>query len=199
MADVETSRTNVYLQRAGCGLFLAIAGAIGTLLLLEHLGVLTNVNQGWNALGSRVSLALDPDQLRPGQTPALDSALLADANIVGEAAGTPFVAIEAYYVHLLPEDQNSGPDNALVYLVRDARGARSSFAVPLTIDQRRGVWVDHLRMRQQRASVPAEAGVSPSAACVHAADAEAGTCLLLMGEGRRAWECQCTTAGALVP
>jgi hypothetical protein len=199
MADVETSRTNVLLQRAGFGLFLAILAAMGTLLLLEHLGLAVNINQGWNALGSRPSLALAPDGLRPGQTPALDSTLLADANLVGEAADAPFVAVEGYHVYLRPRGETTGLGDALVYVVRDVRGAQSSFAVPLRVYRSQGVWVDHLKMRQWRTTVPADAAVSPTAACVHAPDAEVGICRLLQGSGRQAWECRCTTAGALVP
>lgn len=198
MADAEPSRTNIYLQRAGCGLFLAILGAMGIFLLLEHLGLAVNTNQGWNALGTRPSFALDLDRLRPGQNPALDSILLADANLVGEAVGTPFVAVEGYYVHLRPRRETTGLGNALVYGVRDARGARSSFAAPLRIDRDMGVWVDHPLLRQWRMAVPTEAAVSPTAACVHAADAAIGTCLLLRGSGGQTWECQCTTAGALI-
>ena len=198
MTESETTRTNALAQRIGCALFLVILVIVGAILLLERSGRAVNVNQGWNALGSASLFRLDPAALRPGSKPPLDSVLLADANVVGTAVGTPYVAVDSYHVHLPPRSDTTGMASVLVYAVRDARGARSSFALPISAG-RSGVWVDHLQLRQQRGLAPAAVAPSAAPACVHAAEAAPGRCLLVRGAGGRGWECRCSTAGAFVP
>ncbi|MCU0619121.1 MAG: hypothetical protein MUF40_04355 [Gemmatimonadaceae bacterium] len=198
MTATEISRPNGRAQRAGCAVVVVVLVIVGGFRALERTGLVVNVNQGWNALGSLAFFRFDPAALQPGAKPALDSALLADANVLGAAVGTPYVAVDSYHVHLPPRADTTGMASALVYVVRDARGARSSFALPLSAG-RSGVWVDHLQLRRERRLVPAEGAAPQTPACVHAREAAPGRCLLVRGAGEPTWTCRCSSGGTLVP
>lgn len=192
--------TNHAIQRVAFGVFFAVLAFVGWVMLT---GEPSNADDEWHYLGPTHILGFAPADLRPGHSPRLDSALLADANVVGRAMGTPFVAIDSYHVHMRPRGDTVPPHvgDALIYVVRDARGARSTFSVNARRggSEYRGLYVHRDLLRQRRAAATAPPTVSLEPACVHAADAPVGSCRLVRASAARPWECQCTTVGTLVP
>lgn len=190
-------RTNILLQRIALAFFVGIVAVIAFLVYLERTGQIVNVNQDWNYLGNTYLLGYAPDALLPGQKPELDRRLLDDANTVGRAHGTTYVGIDSYRVYLdvrLSPEQTT-PGDVLLYVVRDTRGARSSFAVNVVRGNRTALYVNHLALRQSRTA--AEFALAP--ACVHDTAGAVGNCLLVRGNEPSVWQCRCTTAGGMAP
>jgi len=174
---------------------LVLAGVI----YLMSSGEGINVNERLVFVASTGTVRLSPGLAWQTRKPALVQVLLDDANSVGAPRGTPFVALDTFYVlgDTVPDAEGSYRDHVLVYTVRDARGARSSFALNLMLTNQ-GYWVDRHALRQQRAAHPDAAPFALAPACVHSPKGPVGSCRL-EGGPERGWQCRCTTAGAMVP
>ncbi len=173
-------------------------------VLLAVLGFLftgdgINVNERLAFVANTGTVRINPGLAWQTRKQSLVQLLLDDANSVGAPLGTPYVALDSFYVlaDSVPNAQGDYTDDVLVYTVRDARGARSTFALNLMLASR-SYWVDKLALRQQRAANPTVADFTIAPACVHSAQGPVGSCLLEGGPST-GWRCMCTTAGALMP
>ena len=185
--------------KAQWGVLITFLLVLAGVIYLMSSGESINVNERLVFVANSGTVRINPGLAWQTRKPALVQLLLDDASSVGAPMGIQYVALDTFYVlaDTTPDAEGRYRDHVLVYTARDARGARSSFALNLMLAQR-SYWVDRHGLRRQRAAHPGAAAFERAPACVHSAQAPVGSCLLEGGPST-GWRCSCTTSGSLVP